>query len=498
MFIHEGVPIKKNLSAAIRQRLVVDTFDRLDKKTGRINVYRRVSYYDSKKQFNVSVGSKKLGERDPNTGLIVDILRRKSPQRAAFADALQELAEKAQNKLSDDRQEAKIVYDLPVILDTALLSALGGQTGAKGLALYWKTNRAALKERWGRLLPKTCPTTATTHRLLRIINPDELQKVYEEYVFPLLPVPNQRGVDKSLVHVDGQAIRASRTTEGRQHQMLSFYSTEAGIAFCQIRIEDKSNEKPAALKLAQRLDLVGTIVTGDAMHCDRQLLETLMRQSRADYCMALKMNQEKTANEVKALFDAHPEAIHETTRDHGHGRNEVRTTYMLPGNMLSAEVQKKWFGIPYGCLVKQVTERTVIGTHGKEDETSVQTRYFLSSLSSEDPDVLRHLQRAVRGHWGIENKLHHVLDVDFGQDAMQAKNNNYIFNVTQITKLALAIIELVRRRGIKEGSMSRYTTINELKLMLQNNPKLAGEYLDTFIRESLASAASRPEEPLTK
>lgn len=498
MFIHEGVPIKKNLSDEIRKRLVVDTIDRRDKKTGRINVYRRVSYYDSQKKFNVAVGSKKIGERDAATGQVIDLLRRQSPQRRAVMDALQELAAKAENQLSDSRQEAKVIYDLPIILDVALLAAMGGQIGAKGLALYWKTNQKDLKDRWGRLFPKACPTTATTHRLLRIINPAEFQKIYEEYVFPLLPVPNQRGCDKALVNIDGQALRASRTTEGRQHQMLSFYSTETGIAFCQIRIEDKSNEKPAALTLAQRLDLVGTIVTGDAMHCDRILLETLMAKSRADYCMALKMNQEKTANEVKALFDAHPEAVSETTRDHGHGRNEVRTTYVLPGNLLSPEIQKKWYGICYGCIAKQVTERTVIGTNGKEDETSVQTRYYLTSLSSECPDSVRHIQRAIRGHWGIENKLHHVLDVDFGQDAMQAKNNNFIFNCTQLTKLALAIIELVRRRGIKEGTMNRRTSINEIKLMLQNNPKLAGEYLDTFIRESLACAASRPVEPLTK
>ena len=86
--------------------------------------------------------------------------------------------------------------------------------------------------------------------------------------------------------------------------MLSFYSTETGIAFCQMLIDTKSNEKPAALKLAQRLDLAGTIVTGDAMHCERKLLETLMGTSRADYCMALKMNQGKTAIEVQDLFES--------------------------------------------------------------------------------------------------------------------------------------------------------------------------------------------------
>ena len=68
MFVHDGVLIKKDLSAAIRERLVTDTYDRVDRKTGRINVYRRVSYYDPKKKFNVSAGTMKIGERDPETG----------------------------------------------------------------------------------------------------------------------------------------------------------------------------------------------------------------------------------------------------------------------------------------------------------------------------------------------------------------------------------------------------------------------------------------------
>ena len=498
MFIHDGVPIKKNLPEDVRQRLVTDTINRRDKKTGRINVYRRVSYYDPQKRYNIVVGSKKLGERDPNTNLVTDILRRQSPQRKAVIDAVQELTSRIDGQVSDSRQLTKIIYELPVVLDVLILAALGAHTGAKAASVYWETNQVSLKQRWGREWPTTCPSPATIHRLLQIIDPEELQKLYQEFVFPLLPIPNQKDVDKSTVHVDGQAVRASRTTEGRQHQMLSFYSTEAGIAFCQVRIEDKSNEKPAALKLAQRLDLVGTIVTGDALHCDRKLLETLMCESRADYCMALKMNQSKTAEAVIELFEQHSEAVSDTDKNKGHGRKEVRTTYILPGSLLPEDIQKKWFGLHYGCVVKQVSERTVIGTNGKVDETSAQTRYFLTSLSPESSNVLHNVQRAIRDHWSIENKLHHVLDVDFGQDATQAKNNNFIFNVTQLNKFALAIIETIRRRGIKEGKMKSSTSIKEIIQTLQNNPKLAGQYLDVFIRESNACAASRPEEPLTK
>lgn len=309
--------------------------------------------------------------------------------------------------------------------------------------------------------------------------------------------------------IDGQAIRASRTEVNRQHQMLSFYSTETGIAFCQIRIDTKSNEKPAALELAKRLDLAGTIVTGDAMHCERKLLETLMKTSRADYCMALKMNQGKTTEEVKALFEKHQaETLTGTQKDSGHGRKEIRTTYVLPGNLLSQNTLKRWYGLEFGCIVKQVSQRTVLQTKATKDAsinnnenteaTTTQTRYYLTSLSPHCPDIVRNVQRAVRNHWGIENSLHHVLDVDFGQDAMQAKNVNYVTNMTQLNKMALAVIELVKRRKIKSGEMTARTAISTILRSLHNNPRLAGEYLDIFVRESALAAASRTEEPLIK
>ena len=250
-------------------------------------------------------------------------------------------------------------------------------------------------------------------------------------------------------------------------------------------------------------------MTGDAMHCERKLLETLMKTSRADYCMALKMNQEKTAEEVKALFEKHQaETLTGTQKDSGHGRKEIRTTYILPGNLLSQKTLKRWYGLEFGCIVKQVSQRTVQQTKATKDgsinnnenteATTTQTRYYLTSLSPHCPDIVRNVQRAVRNHWGIENSLHHVLDVDFGQDAMQAKNVNYITNMTQLNKMALAVIELVKRRKIKSGEMTARTAISTILRSLHNNPRLAGEYLDIFVRESALAAASRTEEPLIK
>lgn len=91
-----------------------------------------------------------------------------------------------------------------------------------------------------------------------------------------------------------------------------------------------------------------------------------------------------------------------------------------------------------------------------------------------------------------------MLDVDFGQDAMQAKNVNYVTNMAQLNKMALAVIELVKRRKIKSGEMTARTSISTIPRSLHNTPKLAGEFLDIFVRESALAAASRTEEPLIK
>ena len=512
-FVFEGVLIRKNLPGTIRDKLVVDTYKKRDRRTGRVDLYRRVSYYDPAKRFNVPVGSKKIGEIDLETGQVHEILRKQSPVRKIIASGMLEISDRAEKHLDDQRQQSKVIYGLPVILDISILAAMGGCNGGKQFAEYWKNNRVPLQERWGFDFPKTDPAIATFNRILQLIDPSQLQSLYQEFVFPLLPVPNQKEVDKDIIAIDGQAIRASRTELNRQHQMLSFYSTETGIAFCQVRIDTKSNEKPAALKLAQRLDLAGTIVTGDAMHCERKLLETLMCTSRADYCMALKMNQSKTATEVQDLFELHEsEALIGSEKDRGHGRDEVRTTYVLPGDLLSAEAKKRWFGIEFGSIVKQVSQRTVRLTQAQvamnsvieeeaekqEAETTTQTRYYLASLSPQCPTIVRNVQRAIRNHWGIENSLHHVLDVDFGQDAMQAKNANYVTNMTQLNKMALAIIELGRRRKIKAGKMAEQTSISSIIRSLQNNPKLAGEYLDIFVQESVLAAATRPQEQQVK
>ena len=160
-FVFEGILVRKNLPASVRKKPVVDTYRKKDKRTGRVDLYRRVSYYDPAKRFNVPVGSKKLGEIDPETGKVHEVLRKQSPVRKIVASAILEISDKAEKQLDDQRQQTKVIYGLPVALDVAILAAMGGGNGSKQIAEYWKNNRALLQERWGFVFPKSNPAIAT-------------------------------------------------------------------------------------------------------------------------------------------------------------------------------------------------------------------------------------------------------------------------------------------------------------------------------------------------
>lgn len=495
-FVFSGVTVRKNLPQEIRDQLVVDTFERKDKSTGRICVYRRLSYYDAKKQFNVYVASKKIGEKDPDSGDINPLVRKlyRKEDASNEGNALHELAE----NLSDPRQQSKVKFPLPPTLEVFLCAAMGGEFGPKLGACYWDQHLDFFKTRWETEIPKLAPSISSANRLLRTIRPEEFQALFQELVFPLLPDPAASNGDRHVVATDGQVVRASTNSKGDQHQFLSFYSTETGIAFAQTLIDEKSNEIPAALKLAKRLELRGSIVTGDAMHCQRQFVQTLMNEARADYLLALKKNQGRLVTCVEELFEKSQVDKHVEEREKAHGREESRETFVLPGELVPEDIRRHWFGLEFGCIAKQISRRTVIHADGKRDKTSEAVRYFITSLPAGEDDVEKLIHRVIRRHWGIENQLHHVLDVDFGQDGCQMRNAELIANVAQINKFALAIIELARRHLSKEQTKKRLISINEIRHSLQNNPALAIKYIELFARQSAWHASQRQPEPLTK
>ena len=243
--------------------------------------------------------------------------------------------------------------------------------------------------------------------------------------------------------------------------IVSAWATESGLLLGQRKVKNKSNEITAVPELLRALQLAGCIVTADALHCQKNIAREI-KEADAEYVLALKGNQGTAFAEVKAFLDdaiqrneAHLVTL--TTTDKAHGRLEVRRYWQTEKLEWFAD-RNAWEGLQSMGVVE--ARRTV---NGKE---SVERRYYLSSLK----DDAAQFAKAVRGHWGVENRLHWVLDVVFGEDDSRARSGNAAENLAATRRLAVNLLRRDKtcKRSIKGKLLRAAIDPDYLKLILKN------------------------------
>jgi predicted transposase YbfD/YdcC len=259
-------------------------------------------------------------------------------------------------------------------------------------------------------------------------------------------------VAQEIVALDGKALRRAFHGDQSVKYVISAWAEDNGLVLGQLKVSDKSNEITALPELLRVLELSGCIVTVDAMGTQKKIAKEII-EADADYVLALKGNHETVQAEVKSFLEQtvaekaaqpvrpSPAAVHLAvleTVEKDHGRIETRRYYQ------SAELdwfadRAKWEGLRSVGMVEAVRE---IGTR-----RTVERRYYLSSL----PLGVETFSRAVRGHWGVENKLHWVLDVCFREDQSRARAGYAAENLATLRRLALNLLkrEKTKKRGIK-------------------------------------------------
>ena len=374
------------------------------------------------------------------------------------------------SEITDLRQKGKVQYPLAYVYLAALLSSLSGQTNCVQIADYWKNNRPALESIFEDF-PKQDISHDTVRRLLMLIDPDQFQSFYSKLVKPLLHKFTSR-----VVAVDGQAVRASKnSTQKNGKYILTFYDTDNGIALGQKLIGEKHNEITYAADMVEGLDLRGSIVTADALHTQEKFAAKLIEQG-ADYSLAVKQNQKTLYYDIQLCFVDRLETrtLEIEKIELGHGRIETRRISVSSGNTLKADHLKKWIGLDEGTIIKATTEVV-----DKATQISSLDRYFICSLNWFNTHIAEQCARSVRRHWGIENDLHYVLDVDFFQDRTQCKNANYLQNRTLLHKWALGVI----RQAQKEEENNTGKTAKSVKRYMAqfNAPSIALDALTRII-----------------
>jgi predicted transposase YbfD/YdcC len=246
-----------------------------------------------------------------------------------------------------------------------------------------------------------------------------------------------------LIAIDGKSLRRSfdcRDKSGMAH-IVSAFAGENRVVLAQLGVLDKENEITAIPKLPAMLDLKGATVTIDAIGCQRNMVEQIVG-SKGHFAIQVKDNQPTLLAKVATVLDdailddpAGWKADPCEDTDAGHGRIEtlhvrVTTEVEHPGD----ELRALWPQVKAIAAVER-TRRI----KGRESGTTVERHYYILS----NPRLTaKRVGEIIRGHWGIENTLHHVLDVSFDEDRSRVRKGHGAQNLSRLRRLTANLLQL--------------------------------------------------------
>lgn len=356
----------------------------------------------------------------------------------------------------DDREAFRTRHCVDEMLLLTLFGLLCGAEGWRGLERYGNAKLPLLRE----ILPfrNGIASAATLMRFYRAIDAEALRWRFVSFVASLFPAAGER-----LIAIDGKTARGSRDGEGKGAlHTVSAYAAEARLVLAQVATEEKSNEITAIPLLLDLLDIKGAVVSTDAMGCQKAVARKILEKG-GDYVLGLKGNQGTLHGCTKAFFEHAPaDAVFDSFVESGkgHGREESRKCDVT-GDVAWLEKAVGWPGLK--SIVRIVASRTING------KTTTETRYYVSSLP---PDAKR-IAQAVRSHWAIENSLHWVLDMTFGEDASRIRKDNAPAALAVMRHTALNILRTAKTpRDSVKGIMQKAGWDDNILRKILNEGKL--------------------------
>jgi predicted transposase YbfD/YdcC len=322
---------------------------------------------------------------------------------------------------------------LEEIVLIAIAAVLSGAESWNDIADYGQDKLEWLKTFL--TLPGGIPSHDTFNRVFQALDPEEMEKGFAAWVASIAQL-----TAGAVVAIDGKSLCGTRASGKKTLvHMVSAWAESNGLVLGQRKVDDKSNEITAIPKLLQALELAGAVVTIDAMGCQREIASQIVAR-RADYVLAVKENQPGLLADIKDSFQMLAADAVAEELDCGHGRVERRTCSVV-ADLSLLEKAFEWTSLQ--GLVRIESERY----HKVSGKTEREVRYYITSLK---PDAQR-LNAAIRQHWGIENKLHWVLDVDFDEDLCRKRAGHSAQNFSILQRIALNLLKQDKssKRSIK-------------------------------------------------
>ena len=346
------------------------------------------------------------------------------------------------------------------IIVIAVLAKLSGAQTFNEMEDFGKSKRDWLGSFLN--LPHGIPSHDTFNRAIRAIPVEEFEARFRALAEAMRAQAAQpgAGAPRRIVAVDGKALRRAGCA-GKAPIIVGAWDERTGIALGQEQVREKSNEITAVPRLLGGIDIRDCLVTMDAMGCQKEAAGLIVSRG-GDYMLALKGNQGRAHEEMRAFMEDAvantPErlAFHETL-DKGHGRLETRRCWQS-GDLDWFADRSLWPHLESVCMVE--SERSLGGA------TTTERRLFLCSMK---PDAPKSMEE-VRGHWGIENRLHHKLDVQLGEDLSRARVGNAPRNLALIRRVVLNVLGRdAQGRGLRRCQKIAAWNPAYLEAMLSGN-----------------------------
>lgn len=330
-------------------------------------------------------------------------------------------------EIPDPRMENKVVHKLSTILFVALCGVLSGCESWCDICDYCEAKKEWLSRYVD--LSSGSPSGWTFRRVLTLLDPNSIERLLREHATWLINKGNK--VTKQIA-VDGKMLLGSGSKDFRCLQSVSAWCYENGLVLAEEQVEAKSNEITAIPLLLESLSLKGNTVTMDAVACQKSISKLISEKS-GQYVFGLKNNQPKL---YKAAID-HIEAI---------GTSKDNLLYDDFDKSHGRLIRRRYFGYDIRSLLEVngfANAKTVVAVEtisSKDNDparkVSTQWRYYLSSHLHND----KLLPTYIRNHWGIENKLHWILDIHFKEDNDQKAERKSARSFALLRRIALNIV----------------------------------------------------------